>query len=202
MRSTRNLLVEVVAVLVALGSVTVTCSILLAGEPGSQLMHMQSALWQPAPLSGQVLFPDATSPAGGVPVRMWSVAERRFIYETVTDAEGAYSLPAVGPGRYWLVFGDKVTVDVEVSEEGKDAPKTFTVIIPRGSVALARMPAERWAAVLEATAAPEGGSLLGGLMPKSRLMKSVLVVGGGSATAVGVAVAVKSDNDHKKVVSP
>ena len=162
---------------------------------------MQSALWQPAPLSGQVLFPDATSPAGGVPVRMWSVRDQRFIYETVTDAEGAYSLPAVGPGRYWLVFGDKVTVEVEVSEEGEDAPKTFTVIIPRGSVALARMPAEHWAAVLQATAAPEEG-LLSGLMPKSRLMKSVLVVGGGSATAVGVAVEVKNDDDHEKVVSP
>ena len=89
-----------------------------------------------------------------------------------------------------------------VGEEGEEAPKAFTVIVPHGLVVLARMPAERWAAVLETTAAPEGGSLLGGLMPKSRLMKSVLVVGGGSATAVGVAVEVKNDDDHEKVVSP
>jgi len=87
-----------------------------------------------AELKGFVFYADGETPAAEVPVRVWDVNQRKFIYETTTDDFGAYFLPRLEPGRYFLTF-DWLKLELEVL--GNEAtliqqPHDVIVIIPRG----------------------------------------------------------------------
>jgi len=160
-----------------------------AGVSYSQYLEMA-----PGELGGQVLYPDGKTPAVRVPVRVWSVQEKRFVYQTATDEKGGYKLPRLVPGRYLVLFGDRVSVELRVAETAGVLAKPLNVIIPRGRVFLT--PEELELEVTGVGAEEEG---------RRRLLGTLLIVGAGAVTAVGlVAVAGGFEHAEKKkvIVSP
>lgn len=155
---------------------------------------------KPGKLRGTVLYSDGKTPAAKVPVRVWSVEHQKLVIETNTDEDGAYELSELADGRYFAIFGDRVSVDLRVDEEAELVGGPLNVIIPRGTAVFAQMAPEQQAAVL---------SLLGqtgveGAAAAGTPLKTMLIVGGGAATAVGAIVVVDNvtDDDTKVIVSP
>lgn len=186
-------------------SVVVAVALLLVGGPGSprvllaaeggtaaEVTYSRYLEVKPGELGGQVLYPDGRTPAAKVPVRVWSVQEKKFVYQTTTDEKGHYTVPKLAPGRYLVLFGDRVSVDLRVVETATFAGKPLNVIIPRGRVFLAPEELE-----LELAGEEEEG--------RRRLLGALLIVGAGGATAVAI-VAVAGGFEHaakkKAIVSP
>lgn len=146
---------------------------------------------KPGELKGRVLYPDGKTPAAEVPVRVWSPAEKKFIYEGKTDKQGNYTLPALKPGRYLLIFGDRVTVDLRVTKTAAFTGKPLNVFIPRGRAFFA--PEEMEVELVG------GGEATGG-----KLLTTLLIVGGGAATAVGIVALAGGfeEEEEKVIVSP
>ena len=169
-----------------------------ASEVGKapEVKYSDFLLVKPGAFGGKVLYTDGKTPAAGVAVRVWSVTEGEFVHNTTTDKKGEYKLPKLEADRYLVVYGDRVRVDLRVDEKAELSPQPLNVIIPRGKL----------------YAAPEGG--IAGLAPTVlgldlggdagiRTLQSVLFVGGGAATAVGVVALTGNLGDEtKKVVSP
>jgi len=55
-------------------------------------------------IDGYVLYEDGQSPVYRVPVRLWDIERRRFVYRTETDRQGYFSIPVESSGDYYLVF--------------------------------------------------------------------------------------------------
>lgn len=161
----------------------------------AEVSYSQYLEMAPGELGGQVLYPDGKTPAVRVPVRVWSVQEKRFVYQTATDEKGTYKLPRLVPGRYLVLFGDRVSVDLRVAETAGVLAKPLNVIIPRGRVFLT--PEELELEVTGVGTEEEG---------RRRLLGTLLIVGAGAVTAVGL-VAVAGGFEHaerkkKAIVSP
>lgn len=84
--------------------------------------------------SGFVFWSDGKTPAVGVPIRVWDLERREFVFETVTDENGAFQLPALAPGRYFVTF-DVIRLDLDVVSPipyAEQQPHDIIVVIPRG----------------------------------------------------------------------
>jgi hypothetical protein len=83
---------------------------------------------------GLVFYTDGRTPAEGVPVRVWDVDKRGFVYETQTDENGMYRIPEMPPGRYLVAF-DWTMVDLQFAEKLAGGlsrqPLDIIVVIPR-----------------------------------------------------------------------
>ncbi|MFH0953724.1 MAG: hypothetical protein V1873_05300 [Verrucomicrobiota bacterium] len=88
-----------------------------------------------AEIQGLVFYSDGETPAADLPVRIWDIEKREFIYETRTDENGFYKLPKLEPGRYYVTF-DWMKLELLVVEEKETAltqqPHDVIVVIPRG----------------------------------------------------------------------
>ncbi len=172
-----------------------------AESPPSDVTYSSFVSVQPGALSGKVFHTDARTPAAEVPVCVWSVEGEQFVHEGATDKDGAYQVQGLRPGRYLIVFGDRVFVDLRVDEESSRAGLPLNVIVPRGEAAFAQMPLDQRAATLTILGAAEGGKTIAG-MP----LRTVLIVGGAALTAVGIIIAINNiDGDDDTtiiVVSP
>jgi hypothetical protein len=160
---------------------------------------------KPGELSGKVIYPDGKTPAVETPLRLWSVQDSKFLYEGKTDEKGAYRVGPLENGRYLMVFGDRVFVDVQVDASASSETRTLDVIVPHGQAVFARMEPEKKAAVLTLVGAAQGegeekSKEGGGLLP------AVIIGAGAGATAVGIVWAVEelNEEDHhgKRMVSP
>lgn len=170
--------------------------LLLAAEGGTAatVKYSQYLQIRPGELRGQVLYPDGKTPAAKVPVRVWSVEAKKFVYQSTTDEKGRYRLPKLAPGRYLVIFGDRMSVEVRVVEGAELSGQPLNVIIPRG----------------QAFFAPEDMTveLMGEVEEGDRkLLRSLLILGGGTITAVGIAALAGAfkgggGNGKKVIVSP
>jgi hypothetical protein len=152
----------------------------------------------PGGLTGKVLYPDGKTPVAKAPVRVWSVEEKKFICQAVTDDQGAYELPRLEPGCYVVVFGDRARVELLVADDAKRPAEPLNVLIPHGKVFFYPAQVARELAAGSAPGAP------GGFVGKLLTTKVLLL--GGATTAVA-SVATKQVYDHNKshhhrVVSP
>lgn len=171
-----------------------------APRPVPAVRYGASIAVRPGTLTGQVLFPDGKSPAADVAVKVWSVERGAYVAQTVTDANGAYILKALPVGRHLLVVGGRVSVDVHVVEKAEHTGP-LNVIIPHGVGPFAQMSPEHQAAVLVLMAQTDAAQ-----GPATRRpLRTVLIIGGGTATAIGTVVAIDEigDGHHGgNVVSP
>ena len=212
MRSTRDWAVGLVVAFVLLCS-----SALGAGdEPSAQAepdeeKYAEFVVVAPGELSGNVTYADGESVGEDVPVRLWSVGAEEFVCEILTDEGGAYLLPELQDGRYFLVVADRVLVDVRVQAESEDALEALDVVIPHGKGAFAQMDLEHRAALLgmlAAAAAEEEEEEEGGGVPVegpagAGVLKTVLISGAAVAIGVGVyEITEDDDDDDDDVVSP
>jgi hypothetical protein len=168
--------------------------------PAHDVAYAEQLSVQPGPLAGKVLYTDGKSPASEAAVRLWSPADEAFLCETQTAADGSYALPELEPGRYLAIFADRVLVELTVSEEAENAGDALNVIVPRGEAVFAQMAPQGRAAVLSTLAQPEDA-------PESAIaampLRTVLIVAGGTATAIGIVSVVENTNDDDgSVVSP
>lgn len=107
---------------------------------------------------GFVFWSDGKTPAIGVPVRLWDIEKREFVFETATDENGAFRLPALGPGRYFVTF-DTIRLDLEVLPQipyAQQQAHDIIVVIPRG---VASVPLTQLQAILLAGTISEGALL-------------------------------------------
>lgn len=180
-----------------------------AGQDAGVVKYRQFALVKPGELKGRVLYPDLNSPAAEVPVRVWDVQKREFVQTQSTDKDGSYCLSELEPGRYFVVFGDRVNVDLRVVKDADVEPGPLNVIIPRGQPVFARMEPVQRSAVLSVLAATEGEGKAGegaaeGAEPGTRIsglpLKTIVLGGGGFGTAVAIVEEVSEKDDHERNV--
>lgn len=108
-----------------------------------------------AEAKGFVFWADGETAAIGVPVRLWDIQKRDFIFETTTDENGAFRLPVLEPGRYFVTF-DTIRLDLEVLPRipyAEQQPHDIIVVIPRG---VASVPLTHLHSLLLATSISEG----------------------------------------------
>ena len=92
-------------------------------------------------ITGFVLFSDGKTPANDVPIRLWSFAQEKYVYETETDDDGFYKLPKLPIGTYQLEF-DRIRVELRILEDRPDLivssghSHDIVVVIPRPIVVL------------------------------------------------------------------
>jgi len=192
--------------LFVLAFVFVCASVLRVASAEDQPVNMrygQVVVADVGDLSGRVIYPDGKTALPKAVVRVWSVQDAKFVQEVLTDKEGAYTVKNLTPGRYIVVFGDRVVVDLRVQKAPKAAVQKLDVICPHGKTVFAQMAMERKAAVLTTMGAAEEGEKAGG-----GLLKTVVVGAGGTATAVGIVAAIRNaqddhhhDDDDKDVIS-
>ncbi len=86
-----------------------------------------------ADVQGLVFYADGQTPAADVPIRIWDIEKREFIYSAQTDENGYFHLPKLEPGKYYVTF-DWVKVELLVVEPvgGVQQPHDVVVVIPRG----------------------------------------------------------------------
>lgn len=117
-----------------------------------------------AEVQGLVFFSDGQTPAVDVPVRIWDLEKREFIYETTTDQYGGFYLPKLDPGRYYITF-DSIRLELEVLPKTTQLaslaqqPHDIIVIIPRGT---ASMPLTQLNTFLIASTITEGAMVYQG----------------------------------------
>lgn len=107
---------------------------------------------------GFVFWSDGKTPAIGVPIRLWDTEKRDFVFETATDENGAFRLPALEPGRYFVIF-DTIRLDLEVLPQipyAQQQTHDIIVVIPRG---VASVPLTQLHAILLAGTISEGALL-------------------------------------------
>ncbi len=183
--------------------------------PGQQVgivRYRQFAQARPGEVTGRALFPDLKTPAAKATVRVWNVGKREFVHTGSTDDGGFYRLPALEPGRYFVIFGDRVNVDLRVVRDPEVEGGPLNVIIPRGRTVFARMEPAQRSAVLsvlaatedegaeEAAEGPEDGGRIAGLP-----LKTVVLGVGGVGTAVAIVKRVSEGHhgdDERHIVSP
>lgn len=210
MRTRTSLVAAVVALLVggALGAVGPLSS---AGETARR-GTLRTVTVAPGTLAGKVRYADAESPAAKVPVRLWSPAEKDFARASSTDGKGAFTLPALKPGRYLLLVGNRLVVNLRVDQDSKGHGSPVRVVMPRGRGRFARMDEKEQKAMLARMETPEPGVTDASLGPSPEgggigkgLLETVAVGAGSGLVVVGVAEAVDDEDDDdvvREVVSP
>ncbi|MCK5850833.1 MAG: hypothetical protein KAH23_07950 [Kiritimatiellae bacterium] len=87
----------------------------------------------PEEIVGVALFPDGETPVVNLPVRMWDMAAKKFVYRTRTNKHGVFNVPQLGKGLRSLFVG-RVKIDLCVlKRETSGAPQhhDIVVVIPR-----------------------------------------------------------------------
>jgi len=87
-----------------------------------------------AEVRGLVFYADGETPAADLPVRIWDIAKRDFVFETTTDENGFFKFPTLKPGNYYVTF-DWMKVELEVVDNTtvlEQQPDAILVVIPRG----------------------------------------------------------------------
>ena len=174
---TRRWVAVVVSVALLYSSMPWNGCLLFAAGTAAAAASSQVATISTQELSGKLLYPDGETPVAAAPVRVWSVAQKKFIYQTTTDAKGAYTLPQMSPGRYVLVYGDRVRVNLVVTAGKEPFVKFLNVIIPRG---IPLVTEEQLAAELA------GGAVAGGAAATAALLTAIVIAVAGGLLAVGV----------------
>lgn len=130
---------------------------LLGAEIAAAAPRLFSTLAE-AQVKGFVFYADGVTPAEGVPVRVYSLSEKRVLHETVTDEFGYYELPYLAPGRYWLAFNwMKLGLEMRTNGEGEtQQPHDVIVVIPRG---LATVSLSQLTALLVGTTLTQGAMM-------------------------------------------
>lgn len=183
----------VVAALI-FGCVPQGSGLLYAAEKTNAAKYSEFLLVKPGAFSGKVLYTDGKTPATQVPVRVWNIAQKKFVQTAATDENGAYKLPELAPGRYFVVFGDRVCVDLRVDEKAKLAPQPLNVVIPKGKAYAAPEPEAMERVVVAGGEGAEGSSTL---------LKGGIIVGAAGATAIGIAAGTGNlDFNHSRHTSP
>ena len=172
---TRRWVAVVVSVALLYSSMPWTGCLLFAAGTAAAAASSQVATISTQELSGKLLYPDGETPVAAAQVRVWSVAQKKFIYQTRTDAKGAYTLPQMSPGRYVLVYGDRVRVNLVVTAGKEPLLRFLNVIIPRG-VPL----------VTEEQLAAELAGATSGAVTAGVLLTAIIIAVAGGALAVGV----------------
>ena len=181
---------------------------------------------KPGPLSGRILYPDGGSPARSAVVRVWDCVKNGFVSVSNTDGRGRYSTSALREGTYFVIYGDRVYVPVQILPEAQLC--SLDVIVPRGRVHFT--PRQLMAAVKELAsaepspkAAPDaaaadsagapgasaaGPAVAGPALAAPKLLPTLLI-GAGVAAAAGaglVATGVVGGKDERRpapiVVTP
>ena len=90
----------------------------------------------PEKIVGVALFPDGETPVANLPVRMWDMAAKKFIYRTRTNKHGVFNVPRLGNGLHSLFVG-RVKIDLCVLSKGVSGAAQHhdvVVVIPRKMV--------------------------------------------------------------------
>jgi hypothetical protein len=106
------------------------------GEPHAELL--------PNDIAGVVLGPDGETPIEDLPVRVWSVDRRRYLYRTKTDKDGMFDIPRMRTGRCYLLVGG-VKIDLRIlSRRAGSLMQHHDIVIalPRRMVVASRL--ETW----------------------------------------------------------
>jgi len=111
---------------------------LLAAEDSAKLSQVVTSTYQE--LHGKVLYPDGKTPANVVSVKVERVADKKIIHQTATNDKGAYKLPRLDPGKYRIIYGDRVAVNLLVVPDKEPVLKFLNVMIPRGVLLLTTGP--------------------------------------------------------------
>ncbi len=186
MSATRKFVAVLAAVaLVSSSTLGASGSVSAAGK-SSKVKYIEFLLVKPGAFTGKVLYTDGKSPAAEVPVRVWSITQKKFVYNTTTDKKGAYKLPKLPADRYLAIYGDRVSVDLRVDEKAKGTPQPLDVIIPRGKAYAAGL-----------------GMGLGGI-EAATVLNSLILVGVGAGTAIAIVAATDNlgDDTKRRIVSP
>ena len=108
-----------------------------ASGAGAVEAHMDL---HPQEIAGIALFPDGETPVSDLPVRVWDMAEKKFVYRTRTDEHGVFEAPQMGAGLHSLFVG-RVKIDLCMIAEkaGRSAQRhDIIVVIPRKMIVSAR----------------------------------------------------------------
>lgn len=193
MRSVRRETTVVVMIAFLLNTLPKVEHLLFAADPPKLTAQKPVVTSATSELSGKVMYSDAKTPASKVPVRVWSVTEKKFVVQTTTDENGNYTIPKLQPGRYVGVFGDRVRVDIQIVSAKEPMMKFLNVIIPRGAPTVT---VEQLAAELATEGAIGGGG-------STILLTAVVITVAGGALAVAIIAAAGGFGGERRApVSP
>jgi hypothetical protein len=87
----------------------------------------------PADIRGVVLFPDGSTPADGLTIRVWNTETEEIVFKTKTNKQGIFDLPRLDPGDHYVTAGP-VRIDMRVLDGRPGTvpqPHGFVVVIPK-----------------------------------------------------------------------
>jgi hypothetical protein len=90
----------------------------------------------PYDIVGVALYPDGETPAEGLPIRVWDLERRKFIFRSETDAEGVFRVPRLETGKCHLFVG-QVKVNLQMLARTEIAMlqhHDIVVVLPRRMV--------------------------------------------------------------------
>ena len=103
---------------------------LQAAEPPPPVNYGQLVTTTSVELKGKVLTPDGKTPVPKMSVRVWSVDQKKFVYHTESDKEGTYGLPKLPAGRYVIVYGDHLRMNLLVVAGNEPVIRFINVMVP------------------------------------------------------------------------
>ena len=148
-------------------------------------------------LSGTVFYSDLRTRVTGSPVRVWSRKDNKFVYETTTDEKGAYKIPVLPEGYYYVVFGDRLILEILVDASVRRVGRPHNVVVPRGKSGLTL---EQLSRMLRPAEIEDN---TGGATRNRQLLRSVIILG--TATLIVGVILYRAwghPGREKKIVSP
>jgi len=200
MKRAQKLLAVGVCVAFLVGTLPGVQALLLAQETPSRIVRKAKSLLEvkAEALKGQALYSDEKTPVGRATVRIWSAEENKFVYEGTADADGAFTIPALDEGFYYMVIADRVVMEILVSASLRTPQRPLRVIVPRGKPALTPGQLAR----MLGSGANEAGNPAGGSRGLAFWLLNPWVLAGIIAVAIAVPLAIEDDDDDRKPVSP
>ena len=88
----------------------------------------------PYDIVGVALYPDGETPAVNLPIRVWDIERKKFIYRARTDHEGVFRVAQLDPGKCHLFVG-RVKINLMMLARKQVAllqHHDIIVVLPRG----------------------------------------------------------------------